>query len=82
MVLYSILILYYGGDNQYLDVIYKLRSYLGIRVRSGIYTRNLYTGWSVCLEVWAVLSYTRCLQSFAGFDSHKCIAWNGGKFGE
>ena len=44
MVLYSILILYSGGDNQYLDVIYKLRSYLGIRVRPGIYTRNLYTG--------------------------------------
>ena len=29
-----------------------------------------------------MLSYTRCLHSFAGFDSHKCIAWNGGKFGE
>ena len=29
-----------------------------------------------------MLSYTGCLQSFAGFDFHKCIAWNGGKFGE
>ena len=79
MVLYSILILYYGGDNQYKDTIYKLCSYLGIRARSRIYIRNLFTDWSVCSEVCAVLTYTGCLQSFAGFDFHICIAWNGGK---
>ena len=76
------MILYNGGDNQYFDVIYKLSSYLGIRVKSRIYIRNLCTDWSVYSEVWAVLSYTGCLQSFAGFDFHKCIAWNGGKFGD
>ena len=76
------MILCYGGDNQYFDVIYKLRYFHDIRVKSGIFIMNLFTDWSVYSEVWAVLSYTGCLQSFAGFDFHKCIAWNGGKFGD